>query len=44
VYDERDRGDPDPRDGLMHHLALPRDEATEKRAELGGQGWVAVSD
>ena len=29
VYDERDRTDHDPRDGLMHDLDLPRGEARE---------------
>jgi len=29
VYDERDRADHDPRDGLMHDLDLPRGEARE---------------
>ena len=29
VYDERDRADHDPRDGLMHDLDLPRGEACE---------------
>jgi hypothetical protein len=29
VYDERDRDEHDPRDGLMHHLDLPRGEERE---------------
>ena len=29
VYDERDRADHDPRDGLMHDLDLPRGDARE---------------
>ena len=29
VYDERDRTDHDPRDGLMHDLDLPRGDARE---------------
>ena len=29
VYDQRDRDDPDPRDGLMHDLDLPRGEERE---------------
>lgn len=29
VYDERDRDDHDPRDGLMHDLDLPRGEQRE---------------
>lgn len=29
VYDERNRTDHDPRDGLMHDLDLPRGEARE---------------
>ena len=45
VYDERDRTDHDPRDGLMHDLDLPRGEARElavdrehhARAEWWGQ-------
>jgi hypothetical protein len=29
VYDERDRDNQDPRDGLMHDLDVPRDEERE---------------
>ena len=48
VYDQRDRTDHDPRDGLMHDLDLPRGDARELvidrdrrlRAEWRGQPYL----
>jgi hypothetical protein len=36
VYDERDRSDHEPRDGLMHDLDLPRGEERELLVDLEG--------
>jgi len=49
VYDERDRADQDPRDGLMHDLDLPRGEAREfvvdreRMYELNGEDSRALA-
>jgi len=49
VYDERDRADHDPRDGLMHDLDLPRGEARElvvdreRMHELNGEDSRAMA-
>jgi len=49
VYDERDRREHDPRDGLMHDLDLPRGDAREvvvdrnQVYELNGEDSRALS-